>query len=70
MDYLELAKDIVALQHFGRVDLIVKPEPLCIDCGTILTENEEEHCNDLCFDCFEKVSARVHEDSRHPDERR
>ena len=65
------------MQHFGMESLIpaIKEtlkedvsEPECGYCGTILTEEEEEHCGLLCFECAERIADEVIKDHLHPDD--
>ena len=69
----------IKLQHFGMDSLIPaiqktlyreKPvvEPTCGFCDSILTEEEEEHCGVICFDCAERATEDVGNDWKHPDQ--
>ena len=61
MGYRELAEFVVT----GKVR--EHREPVCDICNTILTEEEESHCGDLCFDCADKLGKEVEDDWKHPD---
>lgn len=57
-DYFTLAKKIM-----GYYD----EEKTCVVCNKVLSEDEVEHCKDMCFEDYAQEIYDINETSRHPD---